>query len=475
MSKGNTGIKFFLKDASLYGLSQVIGQFVGFLLLPLYTNYLSPTDYGIITLFGFFTLFYFPLSHLGIQGAMFRYVGFAESEEEEKSILGTALISVLCIASVLAVIALILKIQICNILFTDPGPEIYSYFNWIVLGAFFSTLTQLSYSYLRIKRKIKVIFTLNIIGLVITISLNILFVVFLHYGIFGVILATALASILKFINVIFYIRILKSLTFSKDYIRKMLRFGLPNVPSYLQAIVMTLFGQFALSKFLSAEDLGLYAVAWKFCLPLQALLGALHNSWKAHKFDIKKHHGTDNTVYSRFIILMISVYCLVYAGLSIWGGDILVLVSAEEFHAAAPFVPFLALIPLLNAMYLVFSSFVSFGTSQKFQPLISFAGLAATVIFSYILIPNYGIKGAAMASAIGWLFMSVSSYFYGQSIFKVDFQLQKVLPMIAACIAVGISVGYLHDNIIIKILVSSALFFFLYRLIFSLRTAMAKK
>ena len=54
-------------------MSSVIPRILGFLLVPLFTQYLTPKDYGIMTLLGFYTLFFSPISHLGLQGAMFSF------------------------------------------------------------------------------------------------------------------------------------------------------------------------------------------------------------------------------------------------------------------------------------------------------------------------------------------------------------------------------------------------------------------
>ena len=83
-------LKSFSIDSLYYGMSSVISKLVGFLLVPLFTQFLSPKDYGVMTLLGFYTLFFSPISHLGIQGAMFRFVGFSKSKQEEDIILSSA-------------------------------------------------------------------------------------------------------------------------------------------------------------------------------------------------------------------------------------------------------------------------------------------------------------------------------------------------------------------------------------------------
>ena len=162
-----SNIKSFSLDAFYYGASSIISRLVGFLLLPIFTIYLSPEDYGIMTLLGFYTLFYTPLSHLGLQGAMFRYVGFSKTTNEENSYLKTAIISTVLISSFFSIIAYLFIDTINHILFNSNK---YSQLLFLtVIGSFFTSIAQMFYSYLRVKRRVKLIFRLSIVNLFISV------------------------------------------------------------------------------------------------------------------------------------------------------------------------------------------------------------------------------------------------------------------------------------------------------------------
>lgn len=428
-------LKEFLKDASFYGLSQVLGRLVGFLLIPLYTKYLTPADYGIMTLLGFYTLFYLPLSHLGLQGAMFRYVGFSESEENEEVVFSTALTANLLIGVFFASISIIFIHYLEEILLHNTAYRLLLQIT--IVSSFFTSINAMGYSYLRIKRRVKLIFFLNLGSLLLNVGLNIYLIVFQGLGIQGAVIALLGSSILSFILLFGVAKIRFRFRFEKEMGKKMLNYGLPNVPGYVQAVIMMIFGQYMLNKMVSPTDLGFYAIAWKFSLPLQMLLGVTHNSWKAYKFDLNKKVKNDRSILGQFTTLMILGYCILYLLLALWGPDLLILFTASDFHQAAKYVPYLALIPLTNALYLVFGSFVSFGESQKLQPFIASTGMIVTVACSFWLIPIYTIKGVAIATALGWTIMSILAYFYGQFLFKVNFRLKYVLPLIILSVFCG--------------------------------------
>ena len=142
-------LKLFSHDAMFYGLSNVISKLIGFLLIPIYTIYLSPADYGVMTLLGFYTLLYNPLSHLGLQGAMFRYVGFAKSTEEEDTILSSAFKTNILISIFFTLVAIFLIIPIELFLLKSTNYTNLLYLT--IIASFFSSISQMVYSFLRIK------------------------------------------------------------------------------------------------------------------------------------------------------------------------------------------------------------------------------------------------------------------------------------------------------------------------------------
>lgn len=435
--KENFNLNFsFLKDAFFYGFGNIISRLVGFILLPLYTQFLSPTDYGIMTLLSFYIIFFGPLSKLGLTEAVFKFIGFSESKNYHNNIYSSAFNAVLLISSLITILSLTAVNFIEYLLFNSD--EYTSLIYITILSSFFSSISQMVYTYLKIKRKVKLIFNFNLFTLFFGVIINLYLIVHLKLGLYGAIMGIFLTSFVTSVFSLIVSRVPLNFNLDFNILKEMFQFGLPYVPKHLQNTIMALFCQFILFKYISAQDLGLYAIAWKFCLPLQLLLGMFHNSWKAYKFDLNIRSGGDKSILSSFTFIMIIMYLFSYLVIALFGGDLLVIVSESRFHIAAKYVPILALIPLFNAFELTFSSFVAFGKKQTYQPVIAFSGLVATIVLSFILVPLYGIYGAGISTACGWLLLTILGYFYGQSIFKINFGLNKLLPVIFLLLTVGI-------------------------------------
>lgn len=441
-------IKEFFNDASIYGLSQILGQLIGFFLIPLYTKELTPEDYGILTILGFYALFFGPISHLGIQGAMFRFVGLAKNMQEEKEYLSTSTFSILISTSIISTVSIFFLNYINKLFFEIPVQS--SFLLYSILSAFFNSISQIPLTYLRIKRKIKVIFRLNIINLFFTIFLNIIFIIGYKMGLKGAVLAIFFSSLINLCIVFYYLETPSIKNFKFNKLHQMLGYGLPNVPHYLIAILMMFFGQFILNKYLGSNELGFYSIAWKFCLPLQAAVGIIHSSWSAYKYELVKTNeiSISKGLFGDFISLIIGFYSFLFIGVIFFGKDLLILMTSPDYHISASYLPYLALIPFANGLYYVLGSGISFGVKQKLMPLISLSGCITTIILSYLFIPEYGINGAAFATSFGWLIMAILGFFYGQSLYKFQINLLNLF-ILASVLAAGFLISLFGQQLIL--------------------------
>lgn len=442
-------VKEFLKDSSLYGLSQVLGQLIGFFLIPVYTKHLSPEDYAVITLLGFYTLFYKPIAQLGVSGAVFRFVGFSKDTADEERIIATAAKTILVSSLLIVALSFIFFDSLTSVILSSNNYQ--EVFLITILTSFFAVLYQFPFNVLRIKRQMMRIFWLNTFFLVTTIILTIYFVVVLQMKIPGVVYASFISTVVSFILSLFVTKIKLSTAFDRTYFKQMLTHGLPNVPHHLQTILMMMFAQYALSKLLTQADLGLYSIAWRFCLPFQLVVTTIHSSWSAYKFHIYKTEPAPQATLGFFCFVTGLGYIFIYFLTALFGGYLLEFMSDERFHEASAFLPYIALIPLFNGIYFIFSTGVTFGLKQNWAPLISLCGLIATISLSYILIPTLGVEGAGIATSLGWLVMAIVMYFYSQNLYQIEYSIYSMLIVLVLVIMFTGAFLIYEPNLLIRL------------------------
>lgn len=470
-------IKELLKDVSFYGLSQVLSQAISFLLLPLYTQYLSPSDYGILALLGIITSVFGPLSLLGVNGALFRYVGGEKlSEHEERVYISNAFIMVTLNTTVLLIAGVLFSAFLSDITFSSK--EHTHLVRLSLLAGAIGSLTAIPLAVLRVKRKVKGIVTLNTIGLVLNIGLTIYFVAFLKRGLLGAIEASIISNSLNLLPLLYFIKEISLKHIKRTNSKELLSYGLPNVPHYLMALAFAYYTSFSLNKLVSTQELGLYSMAQKFTLPFSMLMNSIQSSWNAYKFEILKNEGNARETFRKFNRYLIAVYFLAFVVTVCFGGQLLKMVTTETYIASAQYVPYLTFIVLTNALYYVYGTGLAFGKNQNFAPLMSLSGLIAIILSNNLLIEYWGAKGAAIANSLGWFTMALMVYYISEKLYKIGYSLKTFIEVVVLALVITIvsdkcNSFEIAQNILLNLgLITLALVFIKYRLLTNNEVAM---
>ncbi len=413
-------IKELLKDISLYGFSQVLSQAISFFLLPLYTQYLTPQDYGVLALLGIITSFFGPLSLLGINGALFRYVGGEKlSEHEEKIYISNAFIMV-TINTLLLLAAGVASSSFLSEITFDTNNYTHLVRLSLLAGAI-GSLTSIPLAVLRVKRKVKGIVILNTIGLVINITLTIYFVAFLKRGLLGAIEASIISNSLNLLPLLYLFKEISLKHIMWEKCKHLLSYGLPNVPHHLMGLTFSFYTSFSLNRLASTQELGLYSMAQKFTLPFSLLMNSVQSSWNAYRFEILRNEENARLTFRKFNRYLIAVYLIAFSLTACFGGYLLKVVTSKDYYDSAQYICFLAFLVFTNAMYFVYGTGLAFGKNQKFAPIMSFMGLLTVVLSSKLLIDAYGAKGAAVSNALGHIMMTIMVYFISEKLYNIGY------------------------------------------------------
>src|SRR4051812_1320500 len=183
-------LKFLLRHSSIYGLGNVLSRVVAFLMLPLYTRYLTPTDYGMLELIDVTTGMIAIVIGLGLDAAVSRFYYESPDEKDRRAVLSTAY----WLAGLLALVGVTMAAT-----FSAPLAKLVlnSASNGRLFLVAFTTLVvaiivELDLLYLRLNYKSVLFNAVSLVSLVLGVSLNILFIVFFHWGVFGILMTSLL-------------------------------------------------------------------------------------------------------------------------------------------------------------------------------------------------------------------------------------------------------------------------------------------
>lgn len=255
-------LKRLVKHTAIYGFGTVLSKAVGFVMIPLYTRYLAPTDYGVLELLDLTITVAGIMVGLGISTSIFRFYYQYKKPSDKKEVVSTALIFITIVASAIVTLIIINASALSELVFKST--EFSQYFVWMFVSFLFSTIAAVPESYIMARQRSGVFTAIMIGTLVVNLALNILVVAFFRMGVLGIVYASALT---RFLN----ISVLMMITFpgvglrlSVPKLKEMLGYGLPLVPASAGQFAINFSDRFFLSQLSSLSSVGLYALGYKF-------------------------------------------------------------------------------------------------------------------------------------------------------------------------------------------------------------------
>lgn len=395
-----------LKHSSIYAVGNISRQLVGFIMLPVYTHYLTPADYGVIGLL----VFLVSLFEIMLGGHMFqavpKYYHQEETKENKNKVVSTAFIVTTFFSGTACLIMSIFSTPISEITF---GEEKYSIYVVIFSGLILTHALELySLTYIRIKKRPWTFFNFSMAKLALQLTLNILLIVVYEMGLMGLALSSLISSIIMALILTAYTISGTGIRFNKGVARKIIIFSWPLWISGLIGLYIGSSNKYFIRVFSSLDDVGLYELASKFgFIGMMLIWSPFSQYWQTERFAIAK---TENPYPAYSLAFRLIASLMILSGLSIilFSEIIIEIMSDQAFHSSTDAVPFLVIACIFQSLT-IFNNFSFMYTSRTFEiTKNNIVTALLTTVFYFVLIPSYGFVGAAVALAAG----SIIQYLY---------------------------------------------------------------
>lgn len=392
------GLKKTLSHTAIYGIGNALQRIVGFLMLPIYTRYLSPADYGVISMMQILldlTSLFFGMQ---IATAVFRHYYKEKEEAARKEVLSTALGFVIITKGAGALLLSIAATPASFLLFGDA-----SYSNYVGLFAFAlltDSLGFIPFQYIRIRDKPYLFVSLSVIKLAVQLSMNIWFIIVLGMGVMGVIYSSVLSGAL--IGGAMAIALLRHTGWRISWRRAqgLIGYSWPLIGAGFLSLYLTAGNRVVVSRIHGLDQLGLLALASQIALVMRSLVWQPFNQvWGPKRFQLMES-DQGRQVYERAFVLVTVVLVGAGAALAVFAEEFIEIMSASAFHDASRLVPVLVLAETLRCMTL-FSNTPLLVADRTIEMLK--ASLIAAGVFTFALVtivPYWGAMGAAVAAVI---------------------------------------------------------------------------
>lgn len=438
----------FFRDFFIYGFASILGKLAAVFLMPVYTNVLTCEEYGAMALItsikGIIDLF----SNLNIHSGIARE--YNETGVNRTKLVSTGFFSILGISLSVMLIMIFSQsfwqervLSLDNtyskpfllMLLTIPAGSALSYF---------SVLT-------RFKRK-PILYSIGtIIQLLIQISISIVGVVVLHYGIASLFFGILCGELFGIIYFSFINRSHISLTFDAKYLKRALIFSIPTLPAILAGWVDSSMGQIVIGKYISNADLAVYSVALQLASVFTFISVALQNVWGPYLYENYMKEGFSaevNQIYKTIVVVLL-IMAVVISSLS---NELVLLLTNVSYIRAASYLTILCIPMCIYLLFPIAASGIHLSRDTKYIGLSYILGSLSNILFMALLIKLLGIIAVPLSLAISRLttysimcFMSTRKGF--------DMPSQRLLFVSIVCVLICYVCVNLHLSLITRLLV----------------------
>ncbi len=429
------------RHSAIYGIGGLVSRVIAVLLLPIYTRYLTPADYGKIETLLALTTVMGLILRAGITSAFFRFYFDVDDDAGRLRVLRTSFWFTMGGGTLGLLLLLALADPVSSLLFgTDDaanlvrasGVALWATVNYEQLTALF-----------RVEERSVAFVSASLANVFLTIGLTLLLVVALEKGPLGVIVGNFSGTLVVYLALLGYRREQLGLQFDRGLLREMNRFGLPLVPTALFLWMTNFSDRFFLVWLDDVAEAGLYSVGVRIASAMVLLLTAFRMAWPAFAYSIRDE-GEARRTYAFVLTYLTVITAWVALALTLLSPWIVDLLAADRFAESSRVVGPLAFSTVAYAAYVVIAIGVGRARRTQFNWVVTGVAAVVNVLLNLALIPSYGMMGAAIATVAAYSTMAIAMAWWSQRIYPVPYQWRRVATATAGAVglaAVGKGLG----------------------------------
>jgi len=424
------------RHSLVYGVGMVLGKAVSFLMLPIYTRFLTPADYGVLQLVMMVLEVLTIFAGSRIAFGIFHYYHKASGQEAQRTVISTATLLLVTTYGIAAIAAVLLAPHIATLVFGEGG-QFARFIRLAAVSMAFEGLIVVPMALYQLRHRSTQFVAVSIGRVLVQVALNLVFLMGLDMGVEGVLLSSLLAS--GVFGVVLVGQLLQDvgLRFALPDARQFLRFGTPLVVMQIATFVFTFGDRYFLNRAADEATVGLYGLAYQFGF-LVATIGFMpfQRVWDPQRFAVAKRPDRD-PIYARVFIYLNLGLITAALGTSLFAGDVLRIIADPAFHSAASYVPIIVAAYVLHC----WASFLNVGiyVSEKTEyfAIANWAAAAIAVAGYLVLIPHWHAWGAATVAFVSLAVRFWLSYYFSQRLWPVEYEWWPVLRLTLVAIFAG--------------------------------------
>ena len=451
----NASSNRMISHTSIYMIGDILRHSVSIIMLPIYTRYLTPEDYGTVELLSMLIDFATIIFGARVAQAVFRYYCTATTEGDKKSVIASALFLGFLLNGIGSIIIAAFSDPLAIAIFSDSSYK--TYIALFAITMFLIPLNQIPLTYIRAQQKPWLFLIFSISRLVLQLSLNLYYVVYLELHVEGVVYSAVISSTIMAIILLGYTLPRVGLSVKKATCKRLFSFSLPLKLASIGTFYLTFGDRYILNMYSDLSQVGIYALGYKFGFIFTLIAWTpFEKMWDAEKYAIIDKPDA-KAIYQRTFLYTSSILIFLGLCISLYTKDLLKIMSDPAFHDAYKITPIIILAYVLQA----WTKFCDLGILLEKKTIqIAYAEwmAAAVITFAYFtLIPAFGIFGAAWATAIGFFARLYWTNKKGKMYYDMELPWKKVLLTAALAVVMFLFSLMASENIMLSILLRTLL------------------
>ena len=446
----NLQMKILAKETAIYGVSSIVGKFLNWLLVPLYTYVLQQqSDYGIVTNLYAWTALLLVILTYGMETGFFRFAN--KAEENPKTVYSTSLIALFTTSLLFAVACVVWRMPIANALGYPTHSEFIALLGIVVAMDAFASIP---FAYLRYKKRPLQFAALKLLFVFLNIILNLFFLVLCpkiqdwaiisswynpDYGVGYVfvanILATGIQTLCLLPAIVEGFKNEHGLPtsdsrrlFSGDLLKRMLRYSLPLLVLGVCGIMNQTLDRILFPFFYDGADaqaqLGIYGACFKVAMVMMMFTQAFRYAYEPFVF--AKHKDRESVeAYADAMKYYIIFSYMILLGM-IFYLDLLKFIIAPSYWEGLKIVPVVLWTYIFQGVYFNLSFWYKLTDKTQWGAYFSIIGVVITFALQAIFVPRIGYMASAASSTVCFFILMLFSYFVGRKHLEIPYDLRRI-------------------------------------------------
>jgi len=463
-------LKKLAGQTAIYGLPSIVGRFLGYMLVPLYTRVFTTGEYGIVSVYYSYAALLMVILTYGMETAFFR---FNENEENKETVFSTGMISLIASSVLFLILASFFAQPVANWIEYPQHKDYVIWFAWILA---LDALSAIPFAKLRAQHMATRFATIKMVNIITNIGLNLFFILWCPFSLKQDSWSSANALINLFyqpqwgIEYIFISNLIASgITLSLLFPlflgiswrpdaklwRKMFIYAFPLLFAGMAGIVNETFDRLLLRYLLPADiaeaQVGIYGACYKISILMTLFIQAYRFAAEPFFFAMAKEKDA-KVIYAKIMDYFVITVSLIFLVTMLFLDDFFIDLIGTKFRVGRNVIPILMLANLFLGVYFNLSIWYKLTSKTIWGAWLSAIGAVITLSLNFWWIPLspdhliYGYLGSAWATFICYGSMMVLSYLIGQKYYPVKYNLLPFFGYIGFAVFLYLVSTFVHPE-----------------------------